>query len=48
MDAIEKFGRRFRQVESYLKDENVSIEEAGLDYLDKLWERAKMSQKEES
>lgn len=48
MDAIEKFGRRFRQVESYLRDENMPIEDAGLDYLDELWERAKMSQEENS
>jgi len=39
--AIDKFGQRFRQVESYLEQENLNIEDVGLDYLDALWERAK-------
>jgi MazG family protein len=39
--AIEKFGERFRYLESALKAQGRSVSDAGMEELDRLWEEAK-------
>ncbi len=45
--TVEKFSRRFRQVESYCKSHDLRMEEVGLDFLDRLWENAKREEAKE-
>lgn len=39
--ANEKFSRRFRHIESSLRDRGVSLEDVGLEEMDELWDEAK-------
>jgi tetrapyrrole methylase family protein/MazG family protein len=41
LGCVEKFSRRYRQVERDLAERNMSAEEVDLEYLDALWEKAK-------
>lgn len=43
--AVEKFSRRFRQIESELEKRGLDINEQSLEYLDSLWEQAKGREK---
>ena len=45
--TVEKFSRRFRQVEAYCKSHDLRMEEVGLDFLDRLWEDAKREEAKE-
>ena len=47
LHTVEKFSRRFRQIESYLKSRSLRMEEMGLDVLDELWEKAKEAEAKE-
>ena len=40
-DACEKFSRRFRLVEQYAQKDGIDMKSAGIDMLDRLWDRAK-------
>jgi MazG family protein len=42
--AIEKFSRRFRYLETRLKEEGRSVSDAGMDELDALWNEAKRAE----
>jgi len=45
--TIDKFSKRFRLMEAYLKQDNLTIREVGLDTLDELWEKAKDGENKE-
>jgi MazG family protein len=45
--TIDKFSRRFRLMEAYLKQHDLTIGEVGLDTLDELWEKAKDGENKE-
>ncbi|HHY16822.1 MAG TPA: nucleoside triphosphate pyrophosphohydrolase [Firmicutes bacterium] len=47
LHTVEKFSRRFRQIESYLKSRSLRMEEMGLDVLGELWEKAKEAEAKE-
>jgi len=46
LSSVEKFSRRFRQMESYLKSHNLTMKDIDLASLDRLWEKAKESEDE--
>ncbi|HHW17398.1 MAG TPA: nucleoside triphosphate pyrophosphohydrolase [Firmicutes bacterium] len=41
LGSIEKFSRRFREMEKVLKTQNLTMKDVDMDFLDRLWEKAK-------
>ncbi len=47
MGTIEKFSRRFRYIERSLGQDDLTFDDADLEFLDELWERAKLTEQNE-